>query len=209
MEDDVAHVWWYDRQGAIQSHGINFVQDLPYFLVVLLALQRFTEENWGIVSAFRPRNNGQYRFSFPGPLAVDISTGMMLHDHFGIVGRATRVVCASSQSCNPQDSSKELGGVKLVLKISWPEASRVPEAQVIEKAVGIGEHNSNVKGHLPDMICSHDLVGYSTASIRQVLGIETGGHRVLRLILFRQMYPITDLIGEKFWKVFWECFRCE
>jgi hypothetical protein len=31
VEDDVAYVWWYDRQGAIQSHGINFVQYLPYF----------------------------------------------------------------------------------------------------------------------------------------------------------------------------------
>jgi hypothetical protein len=102
-----------------------------------------------------------------------------------------------------------LGDVKLILKIAWPEASRVPEAQVIEKALGTGEHNNNVKGHLPDRICLDDPAGYLTASIRQVLGIETGGHRVLRLILFRQMYPITDLIGEKFWKVFWECFHCE
>jgi len=34
--DDVTYVWWYDNEGAIQSYGIDIVQDLPYFLVLLL-----------------------------------------------------------------------------------------------------------------------------------------------------------------------------
>ncbi|KAF8881760.1 hypothetical protein BD779DRAFT_995636 [Infundibulicybe gibba] len=34
------------------------------------------------------------------------------------------------------------------------------------------------------------------------------GKRVLRWMVYRKLYPITDLIGEKFWRVFWECFRC-
>jgi len=52
--NDVAYVWWYDKQGAIQSHGINFIQDLPYrdFLVLLLCFERFTPENWGVIPAF-------------------------------------------------------------------------------------------------------------------------------------------------------------
>jgi len=28
-------------------------------------------------------------------------------------------------------------------------------------------------------------------------------------MIFRLLYPITDLIDEKFWKAFWECFHCE
>jgi hypothetical protein len=50
--DDVAYVWWYDRQGTIQSYGINFVQDLPHFLVLLLCFDRFTLEDWGIIPEF-------------------------------------------------------------------------------------------------------------------------------------------------------------
>jgi hypothetical protein len=45
IADDVASVWRYEREGAIQSCGINFVQDLPYFLVLLLAFQRFATYN--------------------------------------------------------------------------------------------------------------------------------------------------------------------
>ncbi|TFY83676.1 hypothetical protein EWM64_g323 [Hericium alpestre] len=52
--DDVAWIWWYDRTGAIQSEGINFVQDLPRFIVLLFAFQRFTLEDWGINLTMNP-----------------------------------------------------------------------------------------------------------------------------------------------------------
>jgi Fungal protein kinase len=212
----VAYVWWYDREGAIQSHGINFVQDLPYFLVLLLAFQRFTMDDWGMMSAFRVlegHSEKQCSFSFPATAtspAVDVAIDKManLHDHYGMVGRATRVACASSQSPHPRNDIKTLGGLELVLKIYWPEASRIPEGQIIEAAAKVGEHNDHVMGHLPDLICSHDP-GYSTSVVRKALGIVSNGPRILRVILFRKLYPITDFIGEKFWKAFWECFRCE
>jgi len=210
--DDVVYVWWYDREGAIQSHGINFVQDLPYFLVLLLAFQRFTEDDWGIISAFRAQGNKVFLFSFPATVpALDIvieKTGKV-HDHYGIVGRATRVLRAESksESLHPR-TNQTLKGLELVLKISWPEASRVPEGQIIEAAVKLGEHNDNVRDHLPDLISACDLEQYSTTTIRKALGINCRGPRVLRVILFRRLYPITDLVGDEFWKAFWECFRC-
>ncbi|KAF8877420.1 hypothetical protein BD779DRAFT_1677315 [Infundibulicybe gibba] len=40
--DDVAYVWYYDDRNTVQSFGINFLHDLPYFLVLLLAFQRFS-----------------------------------------------------------------------------------------------------------------------------------------------------------------------
>ncbi|ETW83588.1 hypothetical protein HETIRDRAFT_170042 [Heterobasidion irregulare TC 32-1] len=46
--DDVATIWWYDRQGIIRSQAMNFIQDLPRFSVLLLTFQRFTLEDWGI-----------------------------------------------------------------------------------------------------------------------------------------------------------------
>jgi hypothetical protein len=104
-----------------------------------------------------------------------------------------------------------LEGLELVLKVYWPEASRVSEQEIIKQAVIIGDRVEDVKGHLPELIRSCDLENYSTDKIRNALGIASAsdGRRVLRVILFRKLYPITDLTGEPFWTVFWECFRCE
>jgi hypothetical protein len=33
--DDMLWIWYYDRQGTIQSSGINLIQDLPRFMVLL------------------------------------------------------------------------------------------------------------------------------------------------------------------------------
>ncbi|KAG2124268.1 hypothetical protein BD769DRAFT_884244 [Suillus cothurnatus] len=52
--DDVMWIWYYDRQGIIQSSGINFIQDLTRFMVLLYALQRFKLEDWGRNKVFLP-----------------------------------------------------------------------------------------------------------------------------------------------------------
>jgi Fungal protein kinase len=214
--DDVVYVWYYDNEGAIQSHGINFVQDLPYFLVLLLCFERFTPRDWGIVSEFKfaAQEADKCLLSFPPTpslSAVDIVIDQTdkIRDHFGIVGRATQVLHATSQSADPRDVDKSLGNMELVVKVYWPEVSRVGEGDIIDKARQIAQHNDHVNGHLPDLIRSHDFDGYSTKRIRTALGIESQGHRALRAMLFRRLYPVTDLIGERFWKAFWECFRCK
>ena len=52
-----AKLWvlYFDRQGIIQSDGINLIGDLPRFLVLLLAFQRFDLEDWGVVTALNPK----------------------------------------------------------------------------------------------------------------------------------------------------------
>ena len=52
--DDVLWVWWYNRQGAIQTEGINFVQDFPRFLILLFAFQRFEYGDWGFNTVLDP-----------------------------------------------------------------------------------------------------------------------------------------------------------
>lgn len=48
-------IFYFDRQGIIQSDGINLLADLPRFLVLLLAFQRFDLEDWGVVTALNPK----------------------------------------------------------------------------------------------------------------------------------------------------------
>ncbi|KDN33785.1 hypothetical protein RSAG8_13114, partial [Rhizoctonia solani AG-8 WAC10335] len=52
--DATSWVWWYDRQGAIQSTGIDFIHNLPHFLVLLFVLQRFTLADWGFDTELDP-----------------------------------------------------------------------------------------------------------------------------------------------------------
>jgi hypothetical protein len=132
-----------------------------------------------------------------------------IRHHFGIAGRGTQMLHVLSQSKDPRDVSKSLADLEIVAKLYWPEESRPGEGDVIKKAYEIAQHNEEVNGHLPELILSHDFGEYSTKSIRVAFGIQSKGHRRMRLMLFVRLYPITDLIGEPFWRAFWECFRCK
>ena len=214
--DDVAYVWWYDNEGSIQSHGINFVQDLPYFLVLLLCFDRFAPSDWGIITTLQPaglsgRDGNCCQLSIPSSpsaVEVDIDHSDKIRGHYGIVGRATQVLLASSESKDPRDADNSLKSMDVVVKVYWSEASQAGEGEIIERARQIAEQYEDVKGHIPDLICSHDFNEHSTKRIRDAIRIAPKGPRVLRVMLFRRLYPITELIGEEFWKAFWECFVC-
>jgi hypothetical protein len=217
--DVVAYVWWYDYEGIIQSYGINFVDDLPHFLVLLLCFDRFTAKDWGVVTEFTEREADHCVLSLPSlnssspdpTFTIEIDQTKKIRGHFGIVGRATQMLSVTSQSTvpRPQGESRSLKDMELVLKVYWPEESRIKEEEIIDEARRIADGNSHVKGHLPDLIWARDFDGYSTENIRTAFGMETKSHRVLRVMLFRRLYPITELTGDRFWKAFWQCFRCK
>ena len=99
----------------------------------------------------------------------------------------------------------------LVLKMSWPETSRVEEWKIIEHAHTLGEDDKFIRGHIPEVKCARDLECYSTQHIRTFLGLQgdgTPGTRTLRLIAMNRLQPIYDLDGEKFWEAFWQCVAC-
>ncbi|PPQ94398.1 hypothetical protein CVT25_002486 [Psilocybe cyanescens] len=48
-------IWYYDRQGIVQSDGISIFADFPRFLVLLFAFQRFDLEDWGIIRCLNPK----------------------------------------------------------------------------------------------------------------------------------------------------------
>ena len=99
----------------------------------------------------------------------------------------------------------------LVLKVSWPEKSRVAEWKIIKQAQTLGKNDKFIEGHIPEVKCARDFGRYSTDHIRRFLDLEqdgTSGSRTLRLIVMKRLWPIYDLDGEQFWDAFWQCVMC-
>jgi hypothetical protein len=208
--DDHLYIWYYDRQGPVLTHGINFVQDLPYLLVLLFAFQRFTTTDWGTMVEFDTMETSHVVRLDDSTTPLDvIASDSASRRNFTLIGRCTRIYNVISLSKDPRDTSRTLTRTELVLKISWPETSRKSEKDVIGRATQCKK--AAVQGHLPDLVWSGDLLGYSTGLIRDQLCITSGDTRtrVARVILFRRLHPITELKGDAFWDAFWQIFRCE
>ena len=99
----------------------------------------------------------------------------------------------------------------LVLKISWPETSRIAEWTIVANAQTLGETDEFIRGHVPEAKYGRDFDRYSTRRIRDFLNLqcnEKSGTRTLRLIVMNRLRPIHDLDGEQLWDAFWQCFLC-
>ncbi|KAF8881762.1 hypothetical protein BD779DRAFT_1473240 [Infundibulicybe gibba] len=192
--DDVAYVWYYDNENSVQSFGINFIKDLPYFLVLLFAFQRFDSQNWGEMKEFEQVKTNRPRSR------IQTMPERKIRGHYGLKGRCTQVLKTTSSSKDPRDRTKSLETVRWSRSL-WPQASRTPEAEILETARMAGEkaEHKHIKGHLPDLIYTRDFDQYSTDHIRDLLRMASkGGKRVLRWMVYRKLYPITDLIGGSF-----------
>ncbi|KAI0758708.1 hypothetical protein C8Q74DRAFT_259448 [Fomes fomentarius] len=109
IQDSIFRIWWYDRQGGIQTTGIDFLRDLPRFLALLFALQRFELEDWGRVPEFDlgEQGLGQKTPSTDLPSTkiagrmgceVEVYTAEHVHKTLGLKGRG---LTSSSPSALP------------------------------------------------------------------------------------------------------------
>ena len=99
----------------------------------------------------------------------------------------------------------------LILKISWPETSRIAEWTIVAHAQTLGETDEFIRGHIPEVQYGRDFDRYSTRRIRDFLNLqrdEQSGTRTLRLVVMNRLRPIHDLDGEQLWDAFWQCFLC-
>jgi len=187
--------WWYDPQCAIQTSGFNFFEDLPRFFILLFAWQRFTEEDWGIVP------QGQPGRTFTCDNDVEITLGMgqsVVHRPYGIVGRGTTVLRATS-ACKD---------VPFVVKLSFPEESRIPEPEILDTIQKRAADLPDVTDHILHYTATKST-NYSTSHIRKRLGINTEGARKLTIIVFEELEGrISDLNGIEMWHVAYQVNKC-
>jgi hypothetical protein len=174
------------------------VKDLPRFLILLFAWQRFTGEDWGILRLGQP---GQTFTCDNGvEITVDKDRGL-LYRPYGILGRGTMVVQATS-------TCAQLKGLPLVVKLSFPEKTRIPETEMLDTV-------QKTAGHLPD-VADHVLhytamksSDYSTSDIRERLKLNTKGARKLTIVVFEMLEgDISDLDGMEMWEVAYQIDKC-
>jgi hypothetical protein len=149
LPDDIIYIWYFDRQGAIQASGFNFIQDLPRLIVLLLIMQRMGNADWGL-HPFDRATSFSYKIHVDNKDLgrVDLKFDLEAEDcttHYGLRGCATNVVL---QKCTSQNTSGEM-----VAKIFWPEESHENEPDILKKVQKIAEaHPNDVKGHIPEMV---------------------------------------------------------
>ncbi|KAG1826529.1 hypothetical protein EV424DRAFT_1599826 [Suillus variegatus] len=212
--DDVVWIWYYDRQGIIQCSGINFIQDLPRFLVLLYALQRFELHDWGRNKDILPVEVEEklcHEFKINDEKLGEVD--LLLHTshderwtHYGLQGRATNVVPVTSEAL-----TKKYGKFKdgMVAKIFWGEASRTSEPEILKKVEEIAKRHATVQDHVPELLWHHTFTN-PTSAIREALDVPepTTGSRVLYILVFRKLFPITQLHGKELFDVWRQCILC-
>ncbi|KAG1864943.1 hypothetical protein DFJ58DRAFT_866135 [Suillus subalutaceus] len=197
VNNDIIYLWWFDRHHTIQCAGINFVQDLPRFVVLLFIMQRMGYKQWGLHPLFEPEPG------YEGEIIVE---------------------CEDKDKGNRdkegQDKKKR---VDLILDLKskkrmthfglrgplWPEEARQSEPEILEEVYKIAQEDPDVLGHVPEMVWFHKFEGTSTAIIRKALGIDDTGSRALYIIVFRKLDPITTLSGDELLLAWWEVVKCK
>ncbi|KAG2361983.1 hypothetical protein BDR07DRAFT_1408250, partial [Suillus spraguei] len=212
--DDVMWIWYYDRQGVLQCSGINFIQDLPRFMVLLYALQRFDLHDWGRNKDFHPvQVEGKQCHEFKIKDEELGEVDLLLHTshdervtHYGLQGRATNVVPVTSEALTKKYGNFQDG---MVAKIFWGEASRTSEPEILEKVKEIAKVHDSVRGHIPELLWHHTFTN-PTSAIREALGVPdpTTGSRVLYILVFRKLQIITELHGKELFDVWYQCILC-
>jgi hypothetical protein len=97
----------------------------------------------------------------------------------------------------------------MVAKIFWGKASRTSAPKILNKVKKIVKLHDSVKGHIPELLW-HCTVTNPTSAIRESLGIPepTMGSRVLYILVFHKLYPITELHGKELFDVWYQCILC-
>lgn len=208
--DDCIWVRLFDHQGMISVAQFNFIKDLPRFMVLLYALQRFDLENWGRVKGFQDLEDGKTEAIVRDEKGNVIKLQLSRRDkapHVALKGRGTEVMEVISADL------KSPVAEGMVAKIYWAEERRDSEASILNIAKEIGRHNEDVRGHVPEVLLSHNFE-VSTSNIRMALGIRQEdaerGSRTLYLLVFRKLLPIWTLLSDpnKLVDVWYQCISC-
>ncbi|KAG2749476.1 hypothetical protein P692DRAFT_20832739 [Suillus brevipes Sb2] len=182
-------------------------------MVLLYALQRFKLHHWGrnfLPVQVEGKQCHEFKIEDKDLGTVDL----LLHTsheervtHYGLQGRATNVVPVTSKAL-----AKKYPDIQdeMVAKIYLgDEADHTSEPQILEKVEEIANEHESVKGHIPELLWHHTFTN-PTSAFREALGVPepTTGSRVLYMLVFRKLNPITELHSQQLFDVLYQCILC-
>ena len=206
------HTRYYDRQGGIQSHGLDIISNLPHFFI-LLALQRLDMEGWRFAPnlSFDTDNHSPAQLevtlqrpavNLEAPIQQFVVIVKLLHDQvlqvrWGLVGRAMTVY-----ECDLADYPLK----EQVFKLSWPEVSRTPEPDDLQALGEIADEGA--KDHILTLLASEMPTMMDTCLIRKRLGTlllphfsEPRASRRLEIPVYQKRCPVWDLTADELFNV--------
>jgi hypothetical protein len=219
VTDDTIQLLYFDRSILIMSPSLNFLEDSSRFLAMLKAISDLSPKQWGYVEKLSTTplldNPRKDKDIFSG-LELLLNTGTRLklertvfHQH-GLISRGTCVIRAKCVK-KGRNADDEAWNGPLIVKLSWPAKSRIPEQVLLDqayKAADKDEHRWVLK-HLPkvlhtedvdDNLLSPDLIGRMDGKYEE---------RVLRIMVQEVLYPITEqTIAYNLAGSFREIFKC-
>jgi hypothetical protein len=221
---------YYDRSIILASQPFNFMQDRDRLFTLLTALAKFTTREWGYACPpLQPAcllSSPPDRDSVFEGLSLKLGNGRklllkhtMFHQH-GLIGRGTCVVRAICLPAGGGDNAEEGNNARandlwrgnLVVKFSWPSATRLSEPDIINAARvrAIQHGDAWVLNHLPEVLYSEDI-DWSLLSPELIKQLgDKYEKRVLRIMVLEELSPITDrTTAAELAQSFREIFRCK
>ncbi|KZT25740.1 hypothetical protein NEOLEDRAFT_337984 [Neolentinus lepideus HHB14362 ss-1] len=220
--DSTIWLWWFDRGGAIQSGGMNFIRNLPYLVVLLDILRRFDQHAWGVNRVFKKKEtDGLFDVELLGPQPELAKVTVTLDArkiplYLHLFSRGTAVVPATSKDPCPISPNTKLSKYDMVAKIYHVDEQQENEIKILtavyEVASRTTEGAKHVRGHVPVLFAAGDWEDEYGERVERILNISRAqGKRLsrrLRVLLFQRLEPIHKLSGKKFMKAFRDCFCC-
>jgi Fungal protein kinase len=169
---------------------------------MLHAIANLTLPHLGYADVVKPApllNNPRQTADIFDGLELKLSDGTRLllgstifHWH-GIIGRWTCVVRARHVEKGKYSGTDDAWD-GLILKLSWPAKSRIPENSIIEKARNAADHDEHrwVLKHLPKVLhAEYRHVNLLSRALIDRMG-DQYEERVLRIMVQEELFPITE-----------------
>lgn len=166
-----------------------------------------------LIASFATPNKGPFYFQ---------PQNDVIHAGTSLVGRGPWVIGGSKNKDDvkvAKDSDWNKTNHPYVLKLSWPEASRKSEVDILKKVVEICQQESEsdfgklIIGHVPVVEAHLDptFPGSNTGTIRNILvaNYDGSGKRQMRYIVFERLVPLSTLPEPQMVQGYIETFLCK
>ncbi|KAK0479930.1 hypothetical protein EDD18DRAFT_841061 [Armillaria luteobubalina] len=239
IDRDRIQLSYYDRSAIIVSQAIDLADkdDEIRFIAMLIGCHRLTPKQRGVLHDIikDPYLTDFNRFNavsedpallFSGlemtlkkdNRLITLILGTIVYRQRGLFGRDTCVI---------QATCTEWEGKKLVVKISWPSASRKSEKTLLDIVIAKAKEMAKpgethwVLNHLPNILHEQDFKFDDDDSVQKLIsGMVNGGQyvggrdgayeeRLLRITVLEELSPITSLRNDgDYAQVFVDILQC-